>query len=371
MGFFKSEKLANAQIVDPKKVFTEMLKASSGAGYTRDIKYDLFYRIIAFKGAIAGVGCSTIVANTAVALADLGLTVCVFDTSIQHPVQDALLNTDYKSDSANKERLDWFDMPFTTESPLNISKVNRKISVLSFAGKGRTVLDMMSTTENAELVDIALEAVQSKFDIILIDLCDELTEVNTTAMQRSQHVIQVWSDSTACLSSLDTTITNNVILSCPLDKMRCVVENKMCDDVMGDLNALYKQYHFKKLAHCELSYEIARIENMGKMLWQYPTDNEAVIEFTEMIINIVCHICNIDLDSDGKEHKGTITSEEIEGGKVDGTLHKAQKEKEEDIPDIFKPENMKELEDADPLNDFSGGKEEESKSKGFFGRRSK
>lgn len=369
MSLFKYEKLSSATIIDPKKVFTELLKTSSGAGFTRDIKYDLFYRIIAFKGAIAGVGCSTIVANTAVALADLGLTVCVFDTSIQHPVQDTLLKTNSKSDNS-EERLDWFDMPFTTESPLNISKVNHKISVLSFYGKNRTVLDMLETTENSELVDVAIEAVQNKFDIILIDLCDELTEVNTTAMQRAQHVIQVWSDSVSCLASLDTTITNNVILSCPLDKMRCVVENKMCDDVMGDLDALYKQYRFKKLAHCELSYEIARVENMGKMLWQYPTDSEPIIQFTEMIIDIVCHICNIDLNEESSG-KGTITSEEIEGGKVDGTVHKAQKEKEEDTPKVFKPENMKELEDADPLNNFPKDKEEESKRKGFFGRRAK
>lgn len=361
MKFFGSDKFSEATMVDPRKLYTDLLKVTSGANYNRSLKYDLFYTIIAFKGAITGVGCSTIVANTAVALASLGLSVCVFDTSIQHPVQDALLKTDYKEKNFD-ERIDWFDMPFTSQSPLNISKVDRKVSVLSFAGKNRTVLDMLGTTENKELVDIAIDAVKSKFDIILIDLCDELTEVNTTAMQRAQHVIQVWSDSTACLSGLDTTITNTVTLSCPMDKMRCVVENKTCDDVMGGLGALYKQYRFKKLAHCGLSREIARIENMGKMLWQYPTDNEDVIEFTEMIIYIVCHICNIDLDD--KEAKGTITTEDIEEGKVEGTLHKKELEEEIEV-DVFAPETMEEVENEYPVSD--GGTEK----KGFFGRRKK
>ena len=55
----------------------------------------MFYQIFAFKGVADGVGTSTLVANVALALADLGLTVLVMDTSMLHPVQDILLKTKY------------------------------------------------------------------------------------------------------------------------------------------------------------------------------------------------------------------------------------------------------------------------------------
>lgn len=313
----KKGRLASVKVKDPKDILLSMLKTTSGANESRSLRYNLFYRIIAFKGATSGVGCSTIVSNTAVALADLGLTVCVFDTSILYPIQDILLNTNYKKEE-DKEVLDWFDMPFVNTSVLNISKIDKRISVLSFYGKERTILDMMGTSDNANLVQFAIDIVQPKFDIILMDLCDEPTEVNTACMQKAHHVIQVWSDSQACLGSIDKTITNNVLLSCPMDKMRYVVENNTCDDLMGSMDVLYKQYRFTKLTHCGMSYELARLSALGKTLFQYASSDDSVIEFTNCILDIVCHICNI---TDESDLQGTITSEDIEEGRVEGTLH--------------------------------------------------
>lgn len=280
-------------MVDPKKVLTKMLKTFSGSSYGRELGYNLFYHIIGFKGVCSGIGCSTIVANTALALADFGLSVCVFDTSILHPSQDALLKTNYK-EKAKDKRLDWFDMPFRKESPLNISKLNRNISVLSFAGKDRTVLDMLGTMDSEETVDVALHALETKFDIILVDLCDEPSNIATTAMQKSQQVIQIWSDSVPCLASIPLSIANNITLSCPKDKMRYVVENKTCDDTMLGLDPLYKEYKFKRLSHCGLSYEIARISGLGYPLWKYATMEATIGDFNLMILDIVSYLLDID-----------------------------------------------------------------------------
>lgn len=286
-------KTQNMEMADPKKVLVDMLKTFSGSGVSRDIKFNMFYRIYAFKGVVPGIGCSTIVANTALALADLGLSVCVFDTSMLHPVQDELLHTDYRA-KAIEQRLDWFDMLFSKESPLSISSLNRMISVLSFAGKGRTMLDMISTMDSEELVDIAVDEIESKFDIILVDLCDEPTNVNVTAMQRAQQVLQVWSDSITALASMQTSIANNVTLSCPYDKMRYVIENKTCDDTMGSLDALYDEYHFIRLSHCSLSYEIARISGLGHQLWKCLNVDGAVEDFNLLIIDVVVHILGLE-----------------------------------------------------------------------------
>ena len=90
---------------------------SSGASYTRDVKFDIFYQIIAFQGVKDGVGCSTLVANTALALARLGLNVCVIDTSIKAPSQDILLHTDFRR-VEKKDRVDWMDMYRTNKNVL-------------------------------------------------------------------------------------------------------------------------------------------------------------------------------------------------------------------------------------------------------------
>ena len=44
----------------------------------------------------------------------------------------------------------------------------------------------------------------------------------------------------------------------------------------------------------------------GKTLWQYPSTNQLVIDYTNCIVDIVCHILNIE-DDTGKP-RGTITS---------------------------------------------------------------
>ena len=87
MGILSSlldkEKTSKISVANPRDVFNDVLKQLSGSGQTRELKYNIFYQIIAFRGVVDGVGCSTLVANVALALADLGLNVCVIDTNIK------------------------------------------------------------------------------------------------------------------------------------------------------------------------------------------------------------------------------------------------------------------------------------------------
>lgn len=351
MGFFDkfldSEKTAKVTIKDPKKVFEEVLRQTSGSSYTRDIKYNIYYQIIAFYGVVDGIGTSTLVANTALAIAETGLTVCVIDTSMLAPSQDVLLNTETAEleEDGQTEHLDWFDLPYTKKSPLHISKYSKNISVLSFKGKRRTVVDFLSTNDSSTLVDIALAILHSKFDIILIDCCHEMSAVNTACLQQAQQVIQVWNDSPSVVANLEGYITNTITLSCPLDKMRYVVANRMSKDAMGSLNELAKQYRCKILATNYLSEELYLNNVIGKKLFRCESTDELVAKYTECIIIIVCHILNIDLDSESKP-KGTITSNDIMEGKVDGTYHKELKE----FNDKFAEEHPEVKIDSDPLH---------------------
>ncbi len=331
MGFLDrlaqtSSKTADITVKSPKELYSQLLKGVSGAGETRKQNFDIFYEIVAFKGVMDGVGTSTLVANTAKAIADLGLKVCVVDTSIKHPIQDILLNTDYRNrvpEEAN--RLDWFDMPYTKKSVLHESKLSSGISVLSFFGKNRGIIDILSTNDNPELVDIAFTELHNKFDMILVDCCDEDTSVNTAALQQAQHVIQVWTDSTGIVNNIDNFINNCATLSCPLDKMRNVVYSQIMDDIIGNLDDMLAQYRLTKLASNTFSKDIRRVSVLGKTLYQYTSNDPDIIEYTECIIKIACHILNIH-DENEDLPKGTITSQDIMDGKVEGTYHKELKD---------------------------------------------
>ena len=328
--FVDKEKLSSITVRNPRQLFSEILRQTSGSSMTREVKFDIFYQIIAFKGIVDGVGASTLVANTALAIADLGLTVCVIDTSILYPVQDLLLKTDYE-DMEKDKRLDWFDMPFTKRSVLHVSKLSTRISVLSFAGKNRGITDILSTNDNASLVEIALTELHDKFDIILIDSCSELTTINTTAMQMSNQVIQVWNDTPTVINSIDNFITNQVTLACSLDKMRYVVFSKCNPDVMGDLEGPLKQYRLRKLAETSIAREVNSVCCMNKSLYQFASRDKYIEEYTEAVIRIALHILNVKLED---TPMGNFTANDIVNGKVDGTVHKKLQEQAANMPNI-------------------------------------
>lgn len=339
MGLFDKEKTSSITVKSPREIFTDMLKVTSGVRYARNTEFDIFYQIVAFKGIQDGVGTSTIVANTALAIAKLGLTVCVIDSSVLNPVQDVLLKTNWK-DVEMKNRKDWFDIMYTDDSVLHQSKLSGNISVLSFKGKKRDITDLMGTQDTDLLVETALSILHNKFDIILIDCCQETTQINAACIQQAQKVIQVWSDTPHIISNIDMWITNNVILSCPLDKMRYVIISKFVNDIHCDFKGMLSQYRFTQLASCCLSVDIARVNAIGKELWGYASDNEDIIEFNNCIIDVVCHLLNIEDSKD--EHRGTFTSNDIDEGKVEGTLHKKMIDSDKGKSEIHKT-----LEDAD------------------------
>lgn len=324
--FVDTEKLSKVTVVNPRKVFEDVLKQTSGSAYSRDLKFNIYYQIVAFYGVMDGVGTSTLVANTALALAETGLTICVVDTSILSPCQDVLLNTDEAvvDEDDGKEHLDWFDMPYEKKSPLHVSKIKKNISVLSFKGKKRGVIDFLSTSDSGTLVDIAFSTLHNKFDIILVDCCHEMSAVNTACLQQAQQIIQVWNDSPVVVANLENFITNSITLSCPLDKMRYVVANKISKDIMGSLTALCGQYRCKILAENYLSEELYLLAVSGKPLFRVESTDEMVIKYTDCIIQIMCHILNVDLT--GNQARGTITSNDIMEGKVEGTYHKELKD---------------------------------------------
>ena len=355
--FVDEDKTSKMTVRDPKKVFEDILKQVSGASLTRQSKFKIFYQIIAFKGVCDGVGTSTLVANTALALADLGLNVCVVDTSILSPSQDVLLKSNYVgTDLDMDKRLDWFDMPYTKRSPLHSSTLNNKISILSFYGKQRGITDILSTMDNDTLVQIAITELHNKFDLILIDCCQEMTCVNTTALQMSQRVIQVWNDTPSVIENIDNFITNQVVLSCPLDKMRFVICSKTNPEVIGNLNSLIDQYRLTKVTTTVESRAIGRVLCMSKPLWQYPSADEDIVAYTNSIIEIVEMILNM-----GNEETEYDTQNKVIDETTKENLNEYQEERPKKRKSFFGKKEEDEvsdlgIEDVDYTVDESTGR---------------
>ena len=316
----KGKGFEDMHVPTTNELFLDALKMTSGASRTRDTKYEIFNHIIAFRGVCDGLGTSLLVSNTALALADYGLRVCVVDTSILKPVQDVYLDTNIK-DMDRKNIVDWFDMPFSDKNVLNTSKISKAISALSFTN--RTILDILSVADTEELVITAFKQLSERFDVVLVDVCNEPSAVSATAMQKSHIVYQVWGNDRQSLNSIDSFVRNCGIIACTADKLRYVITSNTIDDIPTNWESVLKRYNFKHLAHVGMSLDIARVNAMGKPLWQLASKSEAVEEFNTCIASICTKILGLELKT---KDRGSVTTLDILNGDVNGTLAKTEKD---------------------------------------------
>lgn len=298
-NFIDENATAKIRIRSSKDIFNDVLKTMSGSSIEYQHGFSILYQVLAFKGVVDGVGTSTLVANTALALASLGENVLVIDTSILAPTQDTLLKT--KIDF--EKPLDWFDLPYTKLPVIHPSSYSNKISVLSFKGKKHGVVDAIGVKDTKSLVEMALTELHNKFDVILIDCCSELTSINTTCLQMANKVYQVWNDSPTVLENVDAFVDNCVTLSCPLDKMRKVIFSKITNEVMGTMDALLSEYRCKKLCETYNSQSVYNLLAQGKPLFQAPSTDVLVEAYTAGIIAITCDILGIDLEKELKKQE--------------------------------------------------------------------
>ena len=337
--------LENSKVPTAGEMFIETLRLTSGASHERTNK-GVYYNIIGFRGVCDGYGTSILVANTALALAEYGLRVCVIDTSILKPVQDLYLQTGVREKEPKKIK-DWFDMPFTHENVLSVSKLNKNINVLSFTN--RTILDLLSTSDTEDLTTIAFRQLESKFDVLLVDICNEPSAVAITAMQRSHVIFQVWGNDVQCLNSVSSFITNATTLACTSDKLKYVITSNVVDDIPTNWKSVLENYNFTHLAQVGSSRDIARVCATGEPLWNYPSKSEDIIEFNHCIATICNKILGLDVDL----NRGSVSTDEILDGKIDGTLTRLLKflsPQEEEIQNAIESQTesaIKSLEDAE------------------------
>lgn len=315
--------------MDKDKIISGVLKTISGADTTRLSKFNIFNKIIGFKGVIDGVGCSTVVANIAVELAKRGVNVCVVDTAIMYPTQSLLL----KANEFAKEEIndkDWFSIGATdsTSGIIKNSKYSNSIGILGFNQK-HTIVDFCSTYDNEALVEVAFNIIERLYDVILVDLSNECSNISTVSAIKCHTIYQVWSDEYIAMSSIESFLQNMLISSIQSEKIRTVIINKNGDLPDDNLNELLKKYRFEKLADIPYSYEYAMKSRKGLLLHELATKDEQVNKMPDQIGRICDRILGLDAEN------STISGMDIVEGKVDGTVSKKMKDRADEVNEVL------------------------------------
>lgn len=294
-------KLDNVKIKSVSEILSDVLKATSGTSSTGvgdDFKI-IFNKIIGFRGVRDGLGTSLFVSNLAIALADLGLKICVVDTSMLYPVQDIYLGTEIKKVGTQKNEVkDWFDLMYDSKDVLNISKYSGVV-VLSFTDRNLT--DLTSISDTLELGQAAIDKMSPQFDLVLVDLANEYTSVGLAAMQACDVIYQVMSNDRASLNFYDSFVSNMLTQAIPYNKMQQVILLSTIDDIMQleKMGDVLKKYGFIEVARVGLSEVIASENAIGRLPVKTSKIHEDVEEYRMAVASVVKLILNInDMDKE-------------------------------------------------------------------------
>lgn len=266
----------------------KILQGVSGATETPKVKYKIFNKIIGFKGVVDGVGCSSVVASIAIELANRGLNVCVVDTSILYPAQRHYLKT---SELVGKKK-DWFDLGFN-EDNTGIFKYSRfgNIAVLGF--EGRDINTFVSNYDKEVVVKSAFNVLEPLYDILLVDICSEVTNITTACGIYCHEVYQVCSDEMVCLANFDQHIKNMSMRCCNGGKMRNVILNKCIVNDESKWGELLKKYNFEAVATIPFSLEYYQKQCLGIPLYKIINVDEDVDEMRVELAKVCDRILNI------------------------------------------------------------------------------
>ena len=193
---------------------------SGGTGEVRVSEQLLFDKVIGFKGVVDGAGASTIVQNIAAALSDTThYKICVIDTNMLYPCQFELLGCS----GDNKYDIIDYTRGIKIGEIVNESR-HGNVSVVGF--KDRTVVDLVAVTETLGDFDKLLNELKMFYDIILIDLSHEPSNVATQAAIKCNKIFMVCDESVKSTSNLIHAYNYITTLGVSLTKCRRIILNK-------------------------------------------------------------------------------------------------------------------------------------------------
>ena len=285
-------------------ILGKVVGAISG-GVEDNISAQLLYdKVIGFRGIVEGVGCSTIVTNVAIALADIVKTkqICVVDTNILYPTQQQFLIGDDGSSNGK----DWFDFDGSNLSDCREKTKFNNIYLLRF--NNRNISDMLSSRDNPKLVHDTIATLKTYFDVILVDLSHEPTNISMHMALQCNQIYTVVDPSMKCISNLGKSLNYMGTLAVPFGRMNKAILNKNDANVNAGIKGALAEVKLDVITTIPNSLELAKYGIIGKRIWTTTADNADVLEFNNAMRAIVNDIFPPEMKSRSRYLK---TAEEL------------------------------------------------------------
>lgn len=267
-------------------LLSKVLSTISGNNDMKISEQLLFDKVIGFRSIVPGCGASTVLQNVAIALSEsTKFNICVLDTNFLYPIQYPLLtSSDMKQKEKEPDVLDFAgDM---SQIVRNTSYPNIYIAQL----EKRTVVDMLSGKDTESNITKLIANLKTYFDIILVDLSYELTNVNIHSAIKCNKIFHVADTSLKCLYYIKKSINTMVTLGVPLAKCNKVIVNKMLDNVDLAVESTLKDAGLEVIGGIPLSMDIAIFCASGSRIYGGMSRDKGVSEFNKVINKILENI---------------------------------------------------------------------------------
>lgn len=228
------------------------IKGFAGSGNTKGAR--VIDNIVSFIGLSGGTGTSTITANVANSIANMGFSVLLVDMNILYPIQHSF----YSVKQGDKNDLITF---ITGKNEIGASiETLDKISLLF--SNNRYLIDLINCdtkTCSNNLVK-AIEQIRGLFDMIIFDCPLSLeNDLTNSILYLSDNIYCVMDEGLSCIANIDRVRKNMQLSGIDHNKMKIVFNKKT--------NVYYTRYIFDSLnidVTVTLPFDTAIIESSLK-----------------------------------------------------------------------------------------------------------
>lgn len=288
----------------------------------------LFDKVIGFKGIVPGVGTSTIVQNTAIALSEnTNYSICVLDTAYLFPTSYAML----VGDNNETDKKDFLEL---TDDLTGIISDTKYANVHLASLHNRGLADILSSRDSEAVVTKLIGVLKTHFDVVLVDLSYELTNVSTHSGIKCNKIIYVADQSLKSVYHLKKSLNLSASLAIPFAKANTVILNKVVPDVLSNTESVLGKAGLNLLGVIPMSIEIAKYGVAGKRIYEDSTHAD-VVTFSDLIDVVVSAITSKTPLTEKYMNKSEIKESTDESSNTDSTkaVSEVAPSKEEDIVD--------------------------------------
>lgn len=256
----------------------------------------IFDKVIGFKGVVDGVGCSTIIHNVAHELGSRGFYVGVIDTHCMYPVLANLL-------AVKRNSGDTLDLMDYRDGYLKeIVHPTKYKNVFLIDLVNRNEINLISNQDNTEQIELCIKQGKNFFDIILIDISTELSQISWGAALNCDKIYPVIEPSVTCLTNMVKSLTALRNQAVPKAVFTNVIINKNIKEIEGNIKPMLEELSLNPVVYLPFSTEIYLESALGKSLINTNIMAKAIIKDFETGIGYICdHIIQgkTGLTSDG------------------------------------------------------------------------